>query len=236
MEFRNLSLIGTSHIAKQSVEEIRSFIESAKPDIVAIELDRSRFLALTSKKKQRQNLFAITRIGLNGLIFLVLGQWAQKALGKLVGMKPGAEMLAAIKLAKKHGLALALIDQDIEITLKKFSTSIPLKERLRIFGDIISGVFGRGKELNQLGISSIDLTKVPDEVVIRKLIGMVRLRYPSIYRILVEERNTVMAQNLSALMRNNPGKKILAVVGAGHETELLSLVELYTRHFESLPG
>jgi pheromone shutdown-related protein TraB len=236
MEFRNLSIIGTSHIAKQSVEAIKDFIESKKPEIVAIELDRGRFLTLTSKKKQKQNPFAFARIGVGGLIFLILGQWAQKTLGKLVGMKPGSEMLAAIKLAKKHNLAIALIDQDIEITLKKFSTSIPLKERFRIFGDIISGVFGGSKDLKKMGITSIDLTKVPEEELVSKLIGMVRIRYPSIYRILVEERNIVMAQNLTFLMRNNPDKKILAVVGAGHETELLSLVKLYTSHNESISG
>jgi pheromone shutdown-related protein TraB len=232
MEFMNLTLIGTSHIARESINEIKSFIEEQKPEIVALELDKNRFLTLTSKKKQKTDFFAAARIGLNGLVFLVLGQWAQKALGKLVGVKPGSEMLTAIKLAKKHGLAIALIDQDIQVTLKRFSTTLPLKERIKVLIDIIKGVLFRENELKKMGIPAIDLTRVPDEVVVQQLIGLVRQRYPNIYRVLVEERNVVMARNLASIMKANPDKKILAVIGAGHEADLMELIRLYIQHID----
>jgi pheromone shutdown-related protein TraB len=224
MEYRNLTIIGTSHIAKESIEEIKRHIEANRPDVVALELDRQRFLALTSGKKSKPNLWAITKIGLNGMIFLLLGQFAQNALGKLVGTKPGSEMLTAIHEARKHNLAIALIDQDIEITLRRFSTQIPLKEKLRIFLDIITGFFPRDDEVKSWGIRRLDLSKVPDEVLIQKLMGVLAARYPSVYRVLVAERNEVMANNLVGLIAANPDKKILAVVGAGHEADLLQMV------------
>jgi len=227
MEYKNLTVIGTSHIARESINEIKSFIEENQPEIVALELDRSRFQTLVSKKRGN-NLLSAMSFGLNGFLFMVLGQWAQRVLGKMVGVKPGSEMLTAIKLAKKHRLKIALIDQDIRITLSRFSKALTLKEKFRILWDIITGAILRQNELKKLGIPSLDLTKVPDEEVIGKMMVVVRERYPNIYRVLVEERNVFMARNLAGLIELNPDKRILAVVGAGHEKEILELVRLYT--------
>ena len=198
-----------------------------KPDILALELDSSRLVALTSRKKQSTDIFSLMRVGFNGFIFMILGRWAQKVLGKMVGVKPGSEMLAAIKIAKRQKLPIALIDQDIGITLSRFSKALTVKEKLRILKDLISGAIFRRDELKKLGIPSLDLHKVPDEHVINKLMGVVRERYPNIYKVLVEERNVFMAKNLVNIMESNPDKRILAVVGAGHEKEIIKLVRLY---------
>ena len=77
----------------------------------------------------------------------------------------------------------------------------------------------------KLGIKNIDLSKVPSKKLIKKLIGIVKKKYPNVYMVLVEERNKIMAKNLSSLMRKFPEKKILAVIGAGHEDEILDLVK-----------
>jgi pheromone shutdown protein TraB len=68
------------------------------------------------------------------------------------------------------------------------------------------------------------LTKVPEEKLIQQLIKQLKQRYPSIYKVLIQERNKVIAKNLAALIKRNPEDKIVAVVGAGHETELVGLV------------
>ncbi len=227
MQYKNLSVIGTSHIARESIEEIKDFIGTERPDIIALELDRSRFLALTSKKKRRTDIYSLIKVGLNGFLFMILGQWAQRALGKMVGVKPGSEMLTAIKLAKDNKIALVLIDQDIQITLARFSKALTIKETFRILWDIIFGAVFKRNELKKLGISSLDLRKVPEDHIINKLIGVVRERYPHIYSVLVEERNVFMARNLANLIDLNPDKKILAIVGAGHEKELIELVRLF---------
>ncbi len=227
MDYANLSIIGTSHIAKESIKEIEQFISSRKPDLVALELDRARFHALTTKKKQSTNIFSAMSVGLNGFLFLIFGQWAQRLLGRMVGVRPGSEMLAAVKLARKEGILIVLIDQDIEITLKRFSKALSFKEKMRIFWDLTFGTIFHKDDLRKYGISNIDLNRVPDDATIRKMMGVVRERYPGIYRVLVEERNVVMAKNLAKLMEHNPDKRILAIVGAGHESELLELVRLF---------
>jgi pheromone shutdown-related protein TraB len=233
MKSGNLTVIGTSHIAKESIEEIKAFFEEETPQIAALELDRQRYLALTEGKRQKPSLLMLPRVGLHGFIFLVMGHWAQGVLGRMVGVEPGSEMLTTIKQARKHKVPLALIDQDIQLTLKRFST-IPLREKARLAWDVLAGVFSRGQDAKKLGITSIDLGKVPDKALISRLMGMLRKRYPNLHRVLVEERNVYMAQNLSGILLANPDKKVLAVVGAGHEEEILNLVKLFLTHSKKL--
>jgi len=63
------------------------------------------------------------------------------------------------------------------------------------------------------------------EMVVDKLIKEVKKRYPNLYRVLIEERNQIMASNLYELMSLNPDKKILAVVGAGHEKDIIKIIK-----------
>ena len=60
---------------------------------------------------------------------------------------------------------------------------------------------------------------------IKKLINKVKKRYPNIYNVLVKERNEVMAKKLARLMKDKPDDKLLAIVGAGHEEEIIDLIE-----------
>ncbi len=225
MKFKNLTLIGTSHIAKQSLKEVTDVIEKEKPDIVALELDRKRFYALTHEVKRKLKLADIRRIGIKGFLFNLIGAWIEEKLGRMVGVKPGSEMLTAIKLAKQYKIRIALIDQDIEITLRRISIALTWKERFNFIVDLVRGLIFRKSEMKKLGIKQLDLTKVPPRTLIKKLTKIMKDRYPGLYLVLVEERNKVMAANLKNLMENNPDKKIIAIIGAGHEEELLDLIK-----------
>ncbi|MDP7506147.1 MAG: TraB/GumN family protein [Candidatus Woesearchaeota archaeon] len=222
MKFKNLIIVGTSHIAKQSMREVEEAVSNNKPDIIAIELDRRRFIALMHKKKGKKDrirLRDIRRIGVKGYLFSLIGGYVQKKLGKIVGVVPGSDMKKAIKLAKKNNLQIALIDQDIEVTLKKFSKSFTWREKWHIVADIFKGIFFRKN------VVQFDLSKVPDEQVIKKMMKEVKVRYPNLYRVLVTERNKIMAVNLFKIMKEHPDKKILAVVGAGHAEDMMKIIE-----------
>ena len=209
-----ITILGTSHIAKQSLDEVRKAIEQGKPDIIAIELDKKRLPALFAKKRERARLSDISRIGFKGYLFALLGAWAERKLGDSVGIKPGAEMKLAYQLAKKHKLKIALIDQDIEITLKRLSQALTWKEKFRFLGDIFKGVFGGKPEF------TFDLRTVPAQDIINQMIGRIRERYPSVYGVLIDERNKVMIQNIRKLRLHEPDKHILVIVGAGHKDEI----------------
>ena len=218
MKYGNLTIIGTSHIAKQSLEDVEKAIVEGKPDIVALELDRRRLYSLF-KNPGKIRIYDIKRVGIKGFIFSLIGAWAGKKLGKMVGVAPGSEMKKAVRLAKKNKIKLALIDQDIEVTLKRFSKSLTWGEKWNFIVDVIKSIFVR-KE-----VIEFDLTKVPSKKVIKKLVGQVKKRYPNIYKVLIEERNEVMAENLRKIMEIYPDKKILAIIGAGHEDDILELIK-----------
>ena len=229
MEYKNLIIIGTSHIAKQSVQEVKEAIEDNKPAIVAVELDPNRYYSLKSAKKTKIRLKDIFTLGIVGFAFALLGKWAQEKLGKLVGVMPGTEMLTALRAAQKNNATIRLIDQDIFITLKRLSKEITLKEKLRFFLDILKSIFFRKREMRRLGIENLDLTKVPSKEVVKKLTKEFRKSYPNAYKVLVTERNHVMAKRLARIMEESLGKKIVAVVGAGHEEEVVALVKSYEK-------
>ena len=220
----SLQIIGTSHIAKQSVNEIKKAIQENKPDIVAIELDIGRAAALLQKQRNRISLAEIFQIGVKGYLFAKIGQYVQQKLGKSVGITPGSDMKIAMELARKNKLDVAFIDQPIKITLSNFSKSLTWKEKGRFFLDIFKGLLFPRKQMKKLGLDKFDLSKVPADELIKKMMGQLKERYPSIYKTLVEDRNKYMVQKLVGLMRDKPGKKILAVVGAGHKEGMEKLL------------
>jgi|SRR3989344_1537241 len=221
LEYNNLTIIGTSHISIESVKEVNNFIKKNKPEIIALELDNKRYTALIEKRKN--NLKDMLKVGLKGYLINLIGTYIEKKLGKLVGVRPGSEMITAIKLAKKHKLHIALIDQDIQITLKKLS-KISFKEKIRIIKDILKGALFK-KE-----IIKIDLREVPNQEFIEKIINIVKQRYPEIYNILIKERNEIMAKALYKIINLDKDKKILAVIGAGHEKEVIRIIRSYSNN------
>lgn len=226
MRYKNLYIIGSSHIAKESANEVRKHIEEESPDIIALELDLVRARSLLRNEERGGFSFEnIKRVGLAGFLFGMIGSWATKKIGKLVGSLPGTEMRAALEEASKRKIKVALIDQNIEKTLKRFSQEITWKEKFRFVWDLIVGVFFQKKELEKLGITSLDLSKVPEKKIIKKLIEHVKKRYPSIYKVLIHERNVFMAKNLNHIMEKEPEKKILAVVGAGHLEDMIKMIK-----------
>jgi|TARA_Y100000310_G_scaffold341734_1_gene441836 pheromone shutdown-related protein TraB len=213
-----VKLIGTSHISKESVNEVKKVFEKFNPDIMALELDPMRFHALIAKKRKRNIYQEMKYFGIRGLILNSLGSWIENKIGKKVGMKPGSEMKTAIKLAKENKKEIALIDQDIRITIKKL-TKISFKEKFKLFFDLLRSPFAKNE------LKKIDFSKVPEQDFIDKLIKELKKRYPEIFKILIDDRNKILAKNLNNLKKNQNNKKILAIVGAGHKKEIKKLIE-----------
>ncbi|MBI2666740.1 TraB/GumN family protein, partial [Candidatus Woesearchaeota archaeon] len=220
-----ITLIGTSHISEESIKEIKSTLEGLQPDIVAVELDAQRAASLLSEEKRKISMGDAFHIGLRGYLFAKIGQYVQEKLGEKVGVSPGAEMKTALLWAKKNKKEVALIDQPIQITLKKFSQNLGWKEKFRFVGDFFLGIFAGKKQLKKWNISSIDLRKVPTQELIHEMMHQMKSRYPSLYKVLVEERNRYMVKQLVKLLREKQGKKIVAVIGAGHKKGMEELLK-----------
>jgi pheromone shutdown-related protein TraB len=227
MEVENLIIVSTSHVAKESVEKVRKTIENEKPDIVAVELDHKRLHALFGPQR-RIPLSIIKRVGVKGFLFLVIGRWLQQRIGKWVGVVPGAEMKTAVVAAKKIKAKVALIDRDIEVTVKRLSAGLSWNEKLKFVKDLILGVLGKGRKMQ-----GFELSKVPAAKLIVEVMAYLKENYPNVYRVLVEERNEVMAANIVKIMKIEPDSKIVAVVGAGHEEGIAEKVGKLRRRHDS---
>jgi len=218
----NITILGSSHIAAQSIKEVESIINSIQPDIIALELDAGRLGGLISEPKNGRGL-SISQIGFKGYIFSKIGSFVEHRLGKVVGVKPGAEMKRAYELAQKNKARIALIDVPIITTMRKLSNSITWKEKFNFFIDIVKGlvsfIAGKKPEIQ------FDLRTVPSELLISSLVSRVRERYPNVYRVLIHERNIYMARKINLLNQKFPDAKIFAIMGAGHVSEVYEILQ-----------
>lgn len=217
LAYKNLTIIGTSHIAIQSIREVGNIIMMQKPNVVALELDADRFYGLMHKTKKKISLRDIKAVGVKGFLFNLIAAWAEKKMGQMVGTSPGDEMKTAVRAAAEVKAEIALIDRHISETIKSLFRQITWKEKLRVVWDIVAGIFSRKKRM------AFDLSKVPDSAFIANIVRMVHKRYPSIYKALIGERNVIMAKHLYNLMATNGS--VVAVVGAGHEEGIIALLK-----------
>lgn len=214
----NLTLIGTSHVAKESILQIKEFVELENPQIIAIELDRRRAYGLLTKGNNPNIFYIAKKIGLGGLLFYLIGQFIQNKIGKILNIQPGSDMLTALKLAEKKKLKFALIDRDIEITLKRLGKNLTWKDKKNFVIDLFGSIFKRNPNFK------IDLSKVPPDDLILNVIKIIKERYPGTYRTLILERNIIMANRLINIM-NSYKSNILAVVGAGHVEGICKIIQ-----------
>lgn len=225
IEYENLVLIGTSHIAIDSVREVEKVIKDLEPEYVALELDKGRFLSLMSNQKRHLQLKDVMKLGIRGFLFNLGGAWIESKLGKVVKVKPGTEMKQAVVSAAKVHAKVVLIDQEISITIKNLVKGFGFREKWRFIVDIVKGILFRKKMMKEQGLGDVDLRKVPSDEMIQKIIKRVEIRYPSVYKALIGDRNKVMANKLVTLMKRNKDHKIVAVVGAGHVDGMLTIIK-----------
>jgi pheromone shutdown protein TraB len=231
-------IVGTSHVAEQSLRDIEREIVEFKPDIVCVELDQHRLQGLLTKQKTNMNPSLIFKFGLFGYLFGLVGHIAQQKIGKKMNIVPGKDMLTAVICAKKHDLPVALIDQNIQVTLRKVSKYFGWKERFRVVGDLFKGFFfpnSAMKEVKQeIGDIHMDLRKVPSNELIAKMIKALKKKYPGLHKALVEERNHFMAKRVLHLLRRDPSKRLLVVVGAGHKEDMIKIINKKLLNIEVL--
>jgi len=218
MKYKNILVVGTSHIAPQSIQEVRDVILQVRPAVVALELDARRLYGLLHRQESRVSFRDIRRFGVQGFLFSVIGAYVEKKLGERVGVKPGDEMRAAFLAAREVGARVALIDQNIEVTLQRVSAAFGWREKLHLVKDVIDAFVFRKDEFG------FDLASVPDPRLVGRLIRKFRKRYPQLYRVLVKERNEFMAKQLHKVRCDFPDEMVVAVLGAGHENDVIRLM------------
>ena len=205
---KELILIGTAHVSKESMELVSKVIEQEKPDVVGVELCQKRYETLMSKKKWQDT--KITKVIKQGKTYLFLANLIlnifQKKIGANVKMIPGAEMISAIKAGEKQKAKIELIDRDIQITLKRAWAKAKLIEKARLILGIIEGLM----TADEIDEKIIEKMKTKD--IMASMMEDLGKKMPCAKKVLIDERNIYITNKILTLK----GNKIVAVIGTGH--------------------
>ena len=207
-ENKEIIVVGTAHVSRESVDLVGQVIEEEKPDTVCVELCQSRYHSI--KQKERWQDTDIVKVIKEKKSFLLLSNLLlasfQKRIAKKFDIKPGQEIIQAIETAEVIGAKIHLVDRDIRTTLSRTWRAMGLWGKVKLLFQLILSV-GEVEDLKEE-----DVEKMKQEDVLQTLLVEVGKSLPVLKEILIDERDQYLAQKI----RNAPGEKIVAVVGAGH--------------------
>ena len=205
---KDVILVGTAHISRESAELVKRAIAEESPDTVCVELCRSRYESMTQRKAwQDTDLIKAIKEKKAFLLLsnLMLASF-QKKIGQKLGIKPGQEMLQALETAEAVGADIILADREIRVTLARTWRLMGLWTKVKLFAEFLSSV-GNLEEIKEE-----DIEKLKEQDVLEALLAEIGESLPELRRILIDERDRYLAYKI----RTAPGEKIVAVVGAGH--------------------
>jgi pheromone shutdown-related protein TraB len=205
-------LLGTAHISRASAEEVRRRIAAGGYDAVAVELCPARYQALTRPDSWADmDLFRVIREGRAGLMAgqLALSAYQQR-LAEQVGVRPGAEMQAAVEAADERDLPLWCVDRDMGTTLKRLLWGVPWRQRLALIGGLL------GSFLSREEVSEDEIERLKEGDLLESTFAEFAERSPALYEHLVSERDRYMAARLRQETAGSGESDVLVVVGAGH--------------------
>lgn len=214
---KEIILVGTAHVSRESSELVEQVIKTEKPDTVCVELCNARFDAIKQKKKwQETDIIKVIREKQTSLLLsqLLMASFQKKIADKF-GIKPGEEMLCAIDQAEKTGAQIVLADRDIRITLQRTWRMMRFWSKIKFLPGMLFSI------LTLEDISEEEIEKLKQKDVLELALETFGQKLPGIKITLVDERDQYLADKI----KNAPGSKIVAVVGAGHVPGILENIE-----------
>jgi pheromone shutdown-related protein TraB len=205
---KEITLVGTAHVSRQSTQEVAAVIAQVRPDAVCVELCESRFQTITRKGQwQDTDIFKVIK---EKKAFLLLANFLlahfQKKIGNQLGVRPGEEMIQAIRSAEEINAKVHLADRDIRITLSRVWRLMGFWTKVKLGTQLLTSLV----DTEDLDRESIEKMKEKD--VLESVLSELGETLPALRQVLIDERDQYLAHRI----RTAPGEKIVAVVGAGH--------------------
>ncbi len=208
---KKVILVGTAHVSKKSAEDAEEIIKKEDPDFIGIELDDKRYELITEEKERTFDIGEFFRILLEGklfdFIFTSILSLPQNRLAQKFNIKPGSEMLRGIQLSKELDKKLLLLDRDVSVTISRLMNAIPFWVMpligISAFVSLIAIEFFIKEE---------DIEKLRSDDELEKAMENLSKTFPKIKEVMIDERDKIIASNILKA----DGKKIVAIVGAGH--------------------
>ncbi|MCJ7841992.1 TraB/GumN family protein [Lederbergia sp. NSJ-179] len=210
-------LIGTAHVSKSSAELVKEVIDREKPDSVCIELDEARYKSITEGNKWKDmDIFQVIKDKKASLLLMNLAISSfQKRMAKQFDIHPGQEMIQGIESAKELDAQLVLADRNIQITFSRIWGNLGLKGRAMLLTQVIASIFSRET------ITEEELEKMKSQDMIDSMLQEFTETFPRLKTPLIDERDQYLAQNI----KEAPGQKVVAVLGAAHVPGITKEIE-----------
>ena len=205
-------LLGTAHVSRASVTAVTEMADSGDYDAIAVELCPARHQALTKQQQWKEmDLYRIIREKKAGLVManLALGAY-QRRIAEQFGIEPGAELKAAADAAESHDIPLQLIDRDLATTLKRSYRAVPWYKRIMLTTGLVMSTVSSEE------IDEEQIEKLKEGDILESTFTEFAEQSPELYEALIAERDRFMAARLRQENKDNAGKRILVVIGAGH--------------------
>ncbi|MGI6608398.1 MAG: TraB/GumN family protein [Erysipelotrichaceae bacterium] len=205
---KNITLIPTAHVSKESVELTKETIDAVRPDSICIELDKDRYNSLIDPVSYRNT--DISKIIKEKKVFMMLVNVIlsnfQKKIAEQLGSKSGQEMLIGIEKAKELNANLILADRNVSITFKRIWANLNFADKFKLVTLLLASV------LEEEEVTEEDLKSLQQKDMLTAALDEVSKQFPNITEVLVDERDKYLAYKI----KNAPGKNIVAILGAAH--------------------
>ena len=233
---KEIYLLGTAHVSKDSVTEVEALIQRENPDRVCIEIDSTRYKSLKEGQNWSSlNIYQVIRERKGFLLLanLVLTSF-QRRLGVDLGVSPGEEMKKAIEVAQEMDIPFSFCDREIHVTLRRAWKKSRFWGKNKMLAALLSSIFTKEK------LSQDDIEKLKKKSALQDMMEELAKYLPSVKEVLIDERDRYLATKI----KQAEGTKLVAVVGAGHMTGIVQWLQKLENgevsddlsDIESLPG
>jgi pheromone shutdown-related protein TraB len=213
LDGREIILIGTAHVSKESANLVEKTISDEKPDVVCVELCQSRYDAITQKDNwYNTDIVKVIRNKRSALLlFQLLLASFQKKIAQKFHINPGEEMLRALMKAEEVGAKVILADREIRVTLLRTWRMMKFWNKVKMVSELLISFF------NNEEITEEDIEKLKQQDVLEIVMQTIGEKQPELKTTLIDERDQFLAHTIGHVQTN----KIIAVVGAGHVSGII---------------
>lgn len=215
-----ITLIGTGHVFNLS-EALLNIFDEKQPDIICIELDKQRYNAMMLKQNNPEKYQETLKD--QHMIYRFLARF-QDGMAEEYGVQAGEEMLTAIKYAESHQLPLAFIDMNAQVLFSRMLKEMSFREKLRLIFSGFGGMFVNKKRVEA------ELENIEENFDV--YIKQISKKFPTIKRVLIDERNTFMVQHI--ILASKKYERIIVAIGDGHIPGVSDLLTGKNVEFETV--
>lgn len=215
-----ITLIGTGHVFNLT-QGILKIFDERQPEIVCVELDKQRYKALLMKNTDPEAYHEARKH--TPIIYRMLARF-QDSMAKEYGVEAGDEMMTAINYAQNHQLPVAFIDMNAQYMFSKMLKSMRFSEKIKLMLAGFTGFFISKKHVEK------ELNRFENNF--DKYIEQIGEKFPTIKRVLIDDRNQHMVNQLEKA--DEEYEKVIAVVGDGHVPGISTLLKSKDVEFETI--